>query len=401
MQSIRSVVGSILPSAIDAKVTSWTGLRAVPEPSEASFAATKAQEFFKSRQQMAFLELERFSRTVNGPTFDADYIRAGLERALTSVEGKKVKKRCRGPSSDWHAAIDAVTEGHMQSMLKYRAGVVRKHMAATRRKMADSTQEQERLAVMVEGLQKENRHLQQIQAGAVPAYFPPDLLLELKQQGQGSPGSPQSPLDIAQHATQQDVIHALVTQVCHLQQELGSQIQQAEQRRLPKVEMMNNWQFGAELGAGVHDSIIDLVNPVWPGAVLKQSSPAALQDEAASLELLHHPNIVDLYGTAFVSHHHPPRIEDFLVVRRLGSSLATWNGDYSCMSDREKIVGCLGLVSALLWTHDHGIVHQDLHKSNIVYSVDRSQWVLIDFGNTAWAKTEGKDTVIKGARRSV
>jgi len=43
---------------------------------------------------------------------------------------------------------------------------------------------------------------QQIQAGAVPAYFPPDLLLELKQQGQGSPGSPQSPLDIAQHATQ-------------------------------------------------------------------------------------------------------------------------------------------------------------------------------------------------------
>ena len=92
---------------------------------------------------------------------------------------------------------------------------------------------------------------------------------------------------------------------------------------------MNNWQFGAELGAGVHGSIIDLVNPVWPGAVLKQSSPAALQDEAASLELLHHPNIVDLYGTAFVSHHHPPRIEDFLVVRRLGSSLATWNGDYS------------------------------------------------------------------------
>ncbi len=71
------------------------------------------------------------------------------------------------------------------------------------------------------------------------------------------------------------------------------------------------------------------------------------------------------------------------------------------MSDREKIVGCLGLVSALLWTHDHGIVHQDLHKSNIVYSVDRSQWVLIDFGNAAWAKTEGKDTVIKGARRQV
>ncbi len=71
------------------------------------------------------------------------------------------------------------------------------------------------------------------------------------------------------------------------------------------------------------------------------------------------------------------------------------------MSDREKIVGCLGLVSALLWTHDHGIVHQDLHKSNIVYSVDRSQWLLIDFGNTAWAKTEGKDTVIKGARRQV
>jgi hypothetical protein len=40
----------------------------------------------------------------------------------------------------------------MQSMLKYRAGVVRKHRAATRRKMADSTQEQERLAVMVSPL---------------------------------------------------------------------------------------------------------------------------------------------------------------------------------------------------------------------------------------------------------
>lgn len=44
---------------------------------------------------------------------------------------------------------------------------------------------------------------QQIQAAAGLAYFNPDLLLELKQQGQGSPGSPQSPLDAAQHATQQ------------------------------------------------------------------------------------------------------------------------------------------------------------------------------------------------------
>ena len=34
-------------------------------------------------------------------------------------------------------------------MLKYRAGMVRKHRAAMRRKMADSTQEQERLAAMV------------------------------------------------------------------------------------------------------------------------------------------------------------------------------------------------------------------------------------------------------------
>lgn len=34
-------------------------------------------------------------------------------------------------------------------MLKYRAGVVHKHRAAMRRKMADSTQEQERLAAMV------------------------------------------------------------------------------------------------------------------------------------------------------------------------------------------------------------------------------------------------------------
>ena len=79
----------------------------------------------------------------------------------------------------------------------------------------------------------------------------------------------------------------------------------------------------------MNGSIIGLVNPVWPGAVLKQSLPAALQDEAAFLELLRHPNIVDSYGTAFVSHHHPLRNEDFLVLRRLGSSLATWNGDYS------------------------------------------------------------------------
>lgn len=37
----------------------------------------------------------------------------------------------------------------------------------------------------------------------------------------------------------QEVIHALETQVCHLQQQLGSQIQQAEQRRLPKVQMVS------------------------------------------------------------------------------------------------------------------------------------------------------------------
>jgi hypothetical protein len=62
------------------------------------FVSCDALQFFKSRQQMAFLELERFSRTVNGPTFDADYIRAGLERAVTSVEGKKVRQLMQSES---------------------------------------------------------------------------------------------------------------------------------------------------------------------------------------------------------------------------------------------------------------------------------------------------------------
>ncbi len=47
---------------------------------------------------MTFLELERFRKTVTGPTFDADYIRAGLERALTSVEGKKVRRLMQSES---------------------------------------------------------------------------------------------------------------------------------------------------------------------------------------------------------------------------------------------------------------------------------------------------------------
>jgi len=62
------------------------------------FVSCDALQFFKSRQQMAFLELERFRRTVDGPTFDADYIRAGLERALTSVEGKKVRRLMQSES---------------------------------------------------------------------------------------------------------------------------------------------------------------------------------------------------------------------------------------------------------------------------------------------------------------
>ena len=41
------------------------------------------------------------------------------------------------------------------------------------------------------------------------------------------------------------------------------------------------------------------------------------------------------------------------------------------------------LASALAYVHEQGIVHQDLHASNILQTLDGADWRLTDFGNAA------------------
>ena len=46
------------------------------------------------------------------------------------------------------------------------------------------------------------------------------------------------------------------------------------------------------------------------------------------------------------------------------------------------------LASALDCIHSRGLVHQDLHASNILQTLDGSEWRLADFGNAAWVKQD-------------
>ena len=106
---------------------------------------------------------------------------------------------------------------------------------------------------------------------------------------------------------------------------------------------MSNGRCGAELGAGVNGSITSLVNPVWPGAVLKASSPESLQDEAAFLELLRHANIVGLPSSLITTQvrMRTSWFSEGLAVPLLPGTGTTLGGSFACMPYHAVLRYCM------------------------------------------------------------
>ena len=49
---------------------------------------------------------------------------------------------------------------------------------------------------------------------------------------------------------------------------------------------------------------------------------------------------------------------------------------------RQKVTGALQIASALVHAHSKKIVHQDIHRGNILRTRDETAWELADFGNS-------------------
>lgn len=63
--------------------------------------------------------------------------------------------------------------------------------------------------------------------------------------------------------------------------------------------------------------------------------------------------------------------------------LADRQVSFACrLTERQKVTGALRVASALAYAHEQPIIHQDLHKGNMLRTCDESAWKLADFGNS-------------------
>ena len=49
---------------------------------------------------------------------------------------------------------------------------------------------------------------------------------------------------------------------------------------------------------------------------------------------------------------------------------------------RQRVTAALQIASALAFAHEKQIVHQDMHRGNILRTRDESMWKIIDFENS-------------------
>ncbi len=59
------------------------------------------------------------------------------------------------------------------------------------------------------------------------------------------------------------------------------------------------------------------------------------------------------------------------------------------LSTQEVVVRSQQLAAAVAWLHTKGVVHQDLHSSNVLKSLDGPEFLIADFGNANWILRPG------------
>ena len=65
------------------------------------------------------------------------------------------------------------------------------------------------------------------------------------------------------------------------------------------------------------------------------------------------------------------------------------------MTTRQIVVGFQGLAAGVAHMHDLGIVDQDLHAGNVLYSADGQTLVKADLGSAAYALIDGQPNKLK------
>lgn len=118
--------------------------------------------------------------------------------------------------------------------------------------------------------------------------------------------------------------------------------------------------------------------------------------------LLQHPNIIDLLGLAWGSHHAEPRHQlPVLVVEYgdLGTLADVQRG--APLSNEAKADLCLGIARGLQELHSHGIIHGDVKPENIIMCSHKQKGMvpkLADFGFAIIEATESTEVMIGGTR---
>ncbi|KAL3154899.1 hypothetical protein ABBQ38_011436 [Trebouxia sp. C0009 RCD-2024] len=147
-----------------------------------------------------------------------------------------------------------------------------------------------------------------------------------------------------------------------------------------------------QLGEGVNGAVRVFDTPVYPNAVLKSGKQGSLEREAALMASLHHPTIARVIAKVL-----PPGVPKdpsqpgFLLLEKMGFSLRKKDSVDSHGGAPALLRKALHLASALRHMHMQrpAMVHQDLHRGNVLCSLDQRSWHLVDFGAASFTHHQG------------
>jgi len=139
--------------------------------------------------------------------------------------------------------------------------------------------------------------------------------------------------------------------------------------RLPRLDVT----YGKKLGSGALGSVWEAIDTLlerklavkFLTSTTEHLDENALLRQARSLAKVAHPNLVVVYGAAWLRHPNTGLVEPAIMMELLeGEHFVQWSG---IQHDRESIFhAAIGLLNGIAAMHKAGLHHGDLHAQNVI-----------------------------------
>ncbi|KAL3154881.1 hypothetical protein ABBQ38_011419 [Trebouxia sp. C0009 RCD-2024] len=314
-----------------------------------------------------------------------------LEQQLQcSMQGRKAMQQ-----QLWSKAGELETAQRQIAALTWHLGLTRQDLTAQLRETKDLAEQLTRAEVQLAAQRSSNALLcQELQAARASVAALPAHEISAADQAVTDHQERVTALDELQRAKLQ--LDAHLAQEQELSRQLAEVQVDNARLQVPTFRLTASdtlkLEGARQLGEGVNGAVHIFDTPVYPNAVLKSGKQGSLEREAALMASLHHTTIARVI--AKVLPQGTPKDPDqpgFLLLEKMGFSLGKKNSVDSHGGAPALLRKALHLASALAHMHMQrpAMVHQDLHRGNVLCSPDNRSWHLVDFGAASFTHHQG------------